>query len=302
MILCGQLANPVQAAAEPFLHELLSEHLSIRDIAIRHDGKEAYVSSQSLLAEVSAIIRLTKEDGEWQSPKLASFSGRYNDLEPFFSPDGLRLYFASKRPVPGEEGDLHYDIWYVERDKLEDAWSGPINLGPPVNTPGNEFYPAVTNSGDLYFTSDGEGTKGKDDIFFSPYKGGAYGDPESMSEAVNSDGYEFNAFINPEGNYLIFSGYQREDGFGSGDLYISRLGPDGHWQEAKNLGAEINSDRLDYCPFVDSEGNLYFTSKRVELPEPPYPIDSIDKWLETVNMPENGQTRLYWKTSWLDEE
>lgn len=284
---------------KPFLHDLVQQHISVRDLTVRFDGNEAYLSSQSLYGELSAIIRISKVDGEWQSPELASFSGMYKDLEPFFSTDGLRLYFASNRPVPGEESDAHFDIWYVERDSYEDPWSDPVNLGPPVNTPGNEFYPAVTKNRDLYFTGDGEGTMGKDDIFFSPYKGGEYGDPESMGEAINSEGYEFNAYIDPEGTCLIFSGYEREDGFGSGDLYISRRGSDGTWSKAQNLGSKINSDRLDFCPFVDAEGNLYFTSKRIDFPDTPYTAKSIEEWLAMVRKSENGQSRLYRAAKWL---
>ena len=64
-------------------------------------------------------------------------------------------------------------------------------------------------------------TKGKDDIFVSKWENGKYTEPVSLSDSINSDGYEFNAFIAPDESYIIFTAYQREDGFGSGDLYMS---------------------------------------------------------------------------------
>jgi Tol biopolymer transport system component len=290
--------NLLEAGTKPYLKDLLDEHISVRDLSIRFDGNEAYFSSQSLYAEVSAILRISKVDGEWQSPELASFSGMYMDLEPFLAPDGLRLYFASNRPNAGSAEEKHYDIWYVERDNLDDGWSEPVNLGSPVNTSGNEFYPAVTRSGDLYFTSDGEGTKGKDDIFFSAFQGGQFTKPESLSDAVNSEGYEFNAFVDPDGSYLLYTAYARDDGLGSGDLYISRRDDNGNWSPASNLGESINSSRMDFCPFVDTKGNLYFTSKRIDFPEVPYPVTSIKDWLDLVNQQKNGQSRLYWVEDW----
>ena len=65
-------------------------------------------------------------------------------------------------------------------------------------------------------------------------------------------------------NLILSSPHIRErDGFGSGDLYISYRISDNVWTKAKNLGAEINSDKMDYCPYVDTKTNtLYFTSKR----------------------------------------
>ena len=43
----------------------------------------------------------------------------------------------------------------------------PINIGEPINSPANEFYPSVANNNNFYFTCDERSTKGKDDIFFS---------------------------------------------------------------------------------------------------------------------------------------
>lgn len=281
------------AGIKPFLHDLLEDQLSVRDLTIRFDGKEAYFSSQSLYGEVSAIMCIRKVDGKWTQPELISFSGNAKDLEPFLSPDGLRLYFASNRKAIDDSSERNYDIWYVERSELDAEWSDPINLGEPVNTSGNEFYPAVTTEGDLYFTYDGEGSKGEDDIFVSEYIDGKYSEPVSLGQAINSAGYEFNAFIAPDGSYLLFSGYNREDGFGSGDLYISYLGETGEWTPAINLGEAINSSRLDFCPFVDSNGILYFTSKRVALPEPPFGIESTEQWQKLLKSPQNGQSRIY---------
>ena len=135
---------------------------------------------------------------------------------------------------------------------------------------------------------------GKDDIFFSRLEGDLYADPVPLGEAINSTGYEFNAYIDPEESCLIFSGYNRPDGMGSADLYISYRQEDGGWSTAKNLGPGINSDKMDYCPFLDvSSGTLYFTSKRSELPVEPFNLRSADDLLRVTGQPANGQSRIY---------
>jgi hypothetical protein len=224
---------------------------------------------------------------------MAGFSGDYRDLEPFLSPDGLRLYFASNRPVEDGGPAKDFDIWYVERERMDGAWGDPVNLGPPVNTAGNEFYPAVTANGDLFFTSDGEGSKGQDDIFFCRSQEGGYAQPVSLGEAINTEGYEFNAWVSADGAMLIYTAYNRDGGLGSGDLYISRKGADGHWQPSENLGPGVNSDRMDYCPFVDATGILYFTSKRVAFPAEPFGFGTVADLLEATTQTANGQSRLY---------
>ncbi|MEX0330835.1 MAG: TolB family protein [Puniceicoccaceae bacterium] len=275
---------------EPFLQDSLEDHIAVRDLSIRSDGRELYFSSQSFFGEISSILYMVRdEDGGWSDPQMAAFSGDYNDLEPFLSPDGLRLYFASNRPrEDGQAGD--YDIWYVERDDFDGAWSPPVNMGQPVNSEANEFYPAITAGEEFFFTSDREGSLGKDDIFHYSADGD---EPLPLGKAVNSDGYEFNAFVAPDGSFLIYTAYNREGGYGSGDLYISHRQEDGSWGESLNLGPEINSPRMDYCPFVDANGTLYFTSKRIAFSEAPYGFRETEAFLDAAGQYANGQSRLY---------
>ncbi len=280
---------------EPFLPEIMSEFPNVRDISISNNGKEVYFSVQSYMGDLSAIVMIKREADLWSKPEVASFSGKFHDIEPFLSPDGLKLYFASMRPInSSEEKSKDFDIWVVERIDINSKWSLPINLGKPINTTGNEFYPAITTSGNLYFTSDGSLSLGKDDIFFSKFEDGKYHTPISLESSINSEGYEFNAFVAPDESFLIFSGYNRKDGFGSGDLYISYKNKEGHWGAAKNLGNTVNSSELDYCPFVDlTKNTLYFTSKRNLIKKSFTTRQSIRTLLDEMNIYQNGLSRLY---------
>lgn len=231
-----------------------------RDLAISPDGREVFFTRQGTDWKEQTIWQLTKQaDGSWSGAKPAPFSGVYRDLEPFFAPDGKRLYFASARPKPDREG-TDVDIWMVER--LAGGWSEPIHLGPAINSEKDEYYPSVTADGHLYFTSEREGGPGKEDIYRAEYSNGNWLTARPLDEGVNSAYYEFNAYVSPDESLLIFTSYGRWDDTGRGDLYISKRNTDGSWAPAKNLKV-ANSTDLDYCPFVSPDGKtLYYTSEK----------------------------------------
>lgn len=279
---------------EPYLADLFSQFPNVRDIAISSEGDEIYFSVQSYVDEVSFIAFSKKLNDSWMEPEIVNFSGKYFDIEPFLAHDGLKLYFASNRPLKESEGEpKDFDIWYVERNDNGSDWSNPINVGAPINSGSDEFYPSIAYNNNFYFTCNERSTKGKDDIFVSFWKGDKYLEPVSLSDSINTDGYEFNAFIAPDDSYIIFTAYQRKDGFGSGDLYISYKISDSTWTKAKNLGHEINSDKMDYCPFVDVNNNLYYTSKRSSVNNPVKTLSSMRNFFNELNRYDNGLSRIY---------
>ena len=291
---CGYLAlGQNSGSVEPALN-ILAQFQKVRDFTINSDGSEAYFTMQSPLEEVAVIAVIRKSSESWTGPEIAQFSGQYRDLEPFLSPNGLRLYFVSNRPLEVSQNKVKdFDIWYVERSSPNSPWSKPVNPGAPVNTEHNEFYPAITNSGNLYITSDRPDSKGQDDIFFCEWLGDKYKEPTSISESINSDSYEFNAYVAPDESFLIFSGYNREDGYGSGDMYISYRNSNAEWEPAVNLGEDINSSYMEYCPYVDmGTKTLYFTSRRSAI-EDINNIRFVEDFNKVVNVYENGNSRIY---------
>ncbi|WP_298236848.1 hypothetical protein [uncultured Algibacter sp.] len=283
-----------QNVVEPLIPDIVKKFLNVRDIAISPDGNDIMFSAQSVMGNISTIIYVKKNENTFSDPEIASFSGQFFDLEPFFSHDGLKLYFASTRPIDNSTLEpKDFDIWYVERETTNSIWSEPKNMGSPINSEHGEFYPSIATNGNFYFTRDNPELKRKDDIYVSEFKIGKYTEPKLLPDAINSDGYEYNAFIAPDESYLIFGCYNRKDGLGSGDLYIS-FNENGNWSQAKNLGNTINSKQMDYCPFVDQKTNtLYFTSKRDNTNtefKKPLSINELDN---VFNQYDNGLSRLY---------
>ena len=237
-----------QQTASPFLENVVKQFPNVRDIAISPNGNEIMFSAQSVMGNISTIISVSKNNGSWNSPKVASFSGLHFDLEPFYSHDGLKLYFASTRPLDNaSKTPKDFDIWFVERTSLTSNWGKPINMGSPINTEHGEFYPSIATNGNFYFTRDNPALKRKDDIYVSPFIDGNLTLPIVLPEAINSEGYEYNAFIAPDESYMIFGCYNRKGGLGSGDLYIS-YNKNGNWTPSENLGSSINSKKNGLLP------------------------------------------------------
>ncbi len=280
-----------QTTAEPAF-DFLKAYPHVRDISISQNQDEAYFTIQSPNEEIAAIAFVKNINGNWTAPQLVSFTGTYRDIEPFLSKDGLRLYFSSNRPITDSSTKAKdYDIWFVERKDKNSEWLKPVNMGKPINSEHDEFYPSLSNSGNLYFTSDEPNSKGKDDIYFSKWDGKFYNKPVSLDSTINSTGYEFNAFVSPNEDYLIYTAYARKDGLGSGDLYISFKDQKGNWQQAKNMGTTVNSAFMEYCPFVAADGTLYFTSKRSKIKTEQF--KDIKDFEKEINKYENGWSRIY---------
>ncbi len=255
-----------------FAENTVSTNLYERDMAISSGGDEIVFTLSDYTQTRHCLVTIKKTGQKWGTKEILAFSGRYHDLEPFFSADGNRLFFASDRPIDSDSARSDYNIWVAER--TPDGWGDPEPLPSTINSLNNEFYPAVSKNNNLYFTSIRENGIGSEDIFLSRYVDGAYTNPEPLDTNINTASYEFNAYVSPEEDLLVFSSYGRQDDLGGGDLYVSIKDESGNWMPAENMGPLINSANLDYCPFIDyPRRNFYFTSDKM-LP--------ADKRIETI--------------------
>lgn len=101
------------------------------------------------------------------------------------------------------------DIWMVSRPSLDASWGEPIHLGFPVNTDDDEMYPSVSANGNLYFTSNRPGGFGQEDIWMSRYMKGKYQAPEPLSDAINTEHFEYHALVSEDEQLILFSSYGR---------------------------------------------------------------------------------------------
>lgn len=276
-----------------FAKGLVSDGANNRDFTISPDGNQIFYSIQQRDFSLSTIVSITRKNGKWSAPAIAPFSGRYKDLEAVFTPDGNRIWFCSNRPAHAGDSTDDFDIWYV--DKTATGWSEPVNAGPTVNSSTDEFYPSPAKNGNLYFTTQLKNGVGKEDIVLCEWKNGTFLPPASLPEAINSKGFEYNAFVDPGEQFIIFTSVGRADDMGRGDLYISRKDAAGNWQPATNLGAGINSASHDYCPYVTPDKKYFFFSSSRSNNKMPFDKTQDYKTIAAMlNGAGNGMDDIYW--------
>lgn len=153
----------------------------------------------------------------WRDVKPFQYnSEKYSCAHPALSADGTTLYFSSD--MPGTLGGN--DIWVCKREG--DGWSQPVNLGPVVNTTGNEAFPYIRKDGTLYFSSDGHAGMGGLDIFACQNENGKWTEAVNQGMPLNGPTDDFGIVFNAEGNRGYFTS-DRVGGKGLDDVYSFKV-------------------------------------------------------------------------------
>jgi len=289
--------KPPGMKAELFAPGIITTGYNDYSAAFSPDGKEFLFG---LYGDVfCSIVRMKMKNNIWTSPQVAPFSGKYFDTEPHFAYTGNLIAFASKRPLDSKgEPSEHADIWFSK--KTEKGWSEPQNPGATINSEKEDFYPSFSRNGDLYFASNRNGIS---TIYVAKNINGNFTKPEILSNMIHSEEGEIDPYSAPDDSYIIFCSWERPDGYGENDLYISFQKEDGTWTKAINMGNNINSNKNEVAPYISPDGKyLFFNSnRRLYKSYSENPI-KYKEMIKLLNSPGNGSNDIYWVDARIIEQ
>jgi len=195
----------------------------------------------------SCDIYFSELDGDrWLPPKNLGPAVNSSAWEshPSLTHDRKRLYFASSRP--GGQGGS--DIWYTEWKN--GTWQPPINIGPPINTPGDEYSPMIAADGrTLYFASDYHPGMGGMDLFVSYLSDTGWTTPKNLGYPFNTPGDEQTLCVDAAGR-IGYVALERPEGLGKQDIYAFSLWPEIQPQRAASYVRGFVYDSLTKAPLV----------------------------------------------------
>lgn len=136
----------------------------------------------------------------------------YSIAHPTISPDGSIMYFSSTSPQGFGGSDLYYSQF------INGKWSMPENVGPAINTKGDESFPFLANDSTLYFSSNGHGTLGGLDILVSYKRNNKFEQPKNFGGPLNSRFDDFSLVTDSTGR-VGYIASNRPGGMGLDDVY-----------------------------------------------------------------------------------
>lgn len=186
-----------------------------------YNGKRAFTAAdKTVKLKIYRIVWLpdAKRWGDELIEAVPFNDKEYSVCHPALSKDAKSLYFASDKPGGYGGVDL-----YVSYREIGGTWGTPINLGPKVNTSGDEMFPYAAEDGTLYFSSNGHtGLGGLDVYSTTSVKTGnkmtTWTDPENLGYPINTNADDFGYVINRDNKKGYFCS-NRQGGQGDDDIY-----------------------------------------------------------------------------------
>lgn len=215
--------------------------------------KNKKLSSDGILKLKLFTSEINKK-GKWKNIQEVNLGTKeYSVGHPSLSEDGKKIFFTSD--MPGSIGGT--DIWMIIQSG--NVWGKPINLGPQVNTEGNEMFPFVAQNGDLFFASNGHFGLGGLDIFYAPIKNNEYRNVVNLGEGLNSPNDDFGLIVTSDQKKGYFTS-NRLGGKGDDDIYsvdfLKSI-------EIKLLQVSI-VDKLSRNPIIEANTNFKINDKEVQ--------------------------------------
>lgn len=212
-------------------------------------------STNKYILDCDFAIQAIKNPVKYEPINMGFYiNSEHRDYFPALTADNETIIFS--RVVNGNED-------FYTSTKKDNEWLKAKPLSHQINTPNyNEGAQSISPDGKyLFFTGcnrpDG---LGRCDIYVSRKEGNEWGKAKNLGNIINSDFWEAQPAISPDGNTLYFVS-NRTGGIGGYDIWKSTLTDEGSWTEPVNLGPQINTPYDESTPFMHADGKtLYFSS------------------------------------------
>jgi outer membrane protein OmpA-like peptidoglycan-associated protein/tetratricopeptide (TPR) repeat protein len=201
--------------------------------------------------------------------KAAKFSrkvkSRFHEASAIFSKDGKTMYFTRNNYLDGKKGKDENKVTLIKIYKARfenNDWTAISEL--PFNS--NNYrtgHPSLSpDEKTLYFVSDMPGGFGESDIYkVSVNSDGSYGNPINLGNIINTPGKETFPFVTDEDE--IYFASDTHAGLGGLDIFVSKINPDGTFDEVQNVGADVNSSKDDFAYLINTQKRIgFFSSNR----------------------------------------
>jgi len=201
----------------------------------------------------------------FQIKNLGEFvNSKYPEYAPTFTDDYSHMVFTSRRPRRTYKEafgilhfhDIHEEVYNARLNDttwmITELFSKPI----PVNRHDAGIYISEDGNMLIYFIDKNDG-----DVFVSYKNDGKWSKRESISPYINTEHNEPSVFIADAGETLYYIS-DKPGGYGRRDLYVSKKGASGFWEEGVNMGEEFNTPFDEDAPFVTEDGKVLFFSSR----------------------------------------
>ncbi|MDC7993549.1 hypothetical protein [Altibacter sp. HG106] len=278
-ITSSHISETIIDTPQVFLPGIVSMDESTQfDLVFAPDNKTIYFTRRKGEEKQRIYYATYSEEKGWSTPEITSFSTD-RDEYPNLTPDGSTLYFGSERAIEGRPnlGNFDTNVWMTK--KSDEGWSSPSPLSPTINYVQAEGEQWPVSNENHFHTVDGEtfylctqrpGTEGID-LYQTTKTESGFSEPQPLAATINTEKYwEYAPKLSPDGNYLFFQSYGRPDTQGGDDIYVSKRGADGQWQQAQPLGAMINTGQNECPTGMTWDGNFFFFTRDEPSPEGDY--------------------------------
>ncbi|HVZ56363.1 MAG TPA: OmpA family protein [Chitinophagaceae bacterium] len=268
----NQALEKAQAGDYPAAIDLLR-----RSLALDSGYLDAYLSLAGVYGQrkeyepsIAYYEKAFARDSDYTAEYLLPYSINLAGLGRFGEALQAIDHFFARNPPPNTAAYkaaqyrrtcYQFAVDYAARHPENGYIYAPQNLGDSINSIESEYLPSLTIDGsELVFTRRVQNYN--EDFYYSRRVDGRWSLAKPLEGNINTDQNEGAQSISQDGNWLVFTGCNRPEGFGSCDIYISYLTATG-WSKGINLGDRVNSDQWESQPCLSPDKqDLYFASRR----------------------------------------